>query len=400
MKFLFKTLLILLVILFSLKLVIYFFNKGHKVSYTIGNFNIVETHTSKDNNYYFEIKHEDFSINFQVFKNGKKEKIIDNIKYFDEGSYKCILPIFKGKNILTDIMCLKGDTITYYQNLNNKKIDEFAETLKKYGYDKNNYIDKSKGTKLSNTKTIYNSNILDNHYLAMETYTGVNLFNSKNKTVKLFNDDVYKRPISIFTDKYYIVADYNEKYAFKKFFVVNIINGNLKEIRSYEEISFDSIMQGAVKDDIYLFDKDSETQYKISLKHETVEKVATKDNIKYYNGKWGTMTLKEAISGKTFDNYLSKENPDYDKVIKVNKYYYFYKKQDNGYDIYRADTQDEKIKTYIFTTTNIDSIIYINDYIYYKNGTSFYYYYNGSKKIITNTELEFNNDIYLGVYIK
>ena len=57
----------------------------------------------------------------------------------------------------------------------------------------------------------------------------------RNTSVKLFENDVYKKPISIFTGKYYVVADYSSEYTFKIFKVVNIINGTEKEIRSYDE---------------------------------------------------------------------------------------------------------------------------------------------------------------------
>ena len=409
MKYLFKTLLILLAILFSLKLVIHIFDKGHDVSYSVGNFSIKENlkvnSLNKTDNYYFEVKHEKFKVNFQVFKNwNKSDKVINSIKYFDEGSYKCILPIFKGGKILTDIMCIKGDTVTYYHDLNNKKIDKFADSLKKYGYNKKDYLDSSSPKKLSNTQVLYEKNLIENHYLAMESYKGLTLFNNTVNSVKLFNNDIYKKPVSIFTDKYYIVADYNQEYTFKKFYVVNLINGNIKEIRSYDEISFDSVMQGVVGDDIYLFDKDSETQYKISLKYENVEKVTSKTGIKYYNGKWETMTLVEALDGKTFDNHYSDAIGGYDKVDKIGKdtgYYYMYKKQDDGYLVYRTDVQNKKQRTYLFKTTDLNSVIYLKDYIYFKNGNSFYYYSsNGVRQVAENSELEFNDDISFGVYVK
>lgn len=409
MKYLLKTLLILLVLLFSLKLVIHIFDKGHHADYSIGNFSIDETlkvdSLDKTDNYYFKISHEKFKMNFQVFKDyNKSEKVISKIRYYDAGEYKCILPIFKGGDILTDIMCVKDGNITYYHDLDNEKVDKFASSLKKDGYNKDDYKDKTTAKRLSNTQTLYEKNLIENHYLAMESYRGLTLVNSSVKTVKLFDNDVYKKPVSIFTDKYYIVADYNEEYTFKKFFVVNLINGNVKEIRSYNEISFDSVIEGVVGDDVYIFDKDAETQYKISLKYENVQKVASKDGIKYYNGKWTTMTLNEALDGKLFDNYYSSDIDGYDRVNKIGKdegYYYLYKKEGDKYLVYRADIQSPKMKTYLFTTTDLQSVIYLNDYIYFKNGMTLYYYSsNGVRKVIENSELEFNTDISFGAYIK
>jgi len=418
MKFLFKTFGILLAILLVLKIVIYLFDDGHKVSYSVGNFMVNEELKTKGlfdmDDYYFEIKHEKFKMNFQVPVNyNKADKIITNIKYEKIDGMKCVMPIFKGGKTYTDIMCLDAEgEMNLYHNLGDnikKSFSKFASSLKKYGYNLNDYIDKVKGKRLSNTQTIYEENIVENHYIAIENYKGLSLFGNKVFSVKLFDDDIYKKPIKIFGDKYYIVADYNEEYSFKKFYVVNIINGNVKEIRSYNDISFDSVIEGYVDDDVYLFDKDAEIQYKISLEHETVEKVADKDNIKYYNGKWGIMPLNDAIAGKTFDNYYAKAPKGYDGAVCLGKsagYCYFYKKNITSddkteYSVYQADVQNKKLKTYIFKTSSLDSIIYLNDYIYFRNGESIYYYHDGAvKRVISNSEFEFNDDIEFGVYIK
>ena len=75
--------------------------------------------------------------------------------------------------------------------------------------------------------------------------------------------------------------------------------------------------------------------------------------------------------------------------------------QDNTYKIYRADKNNKKLKTYLFDTTDITNITYINDNIYYKNqNTLILYSKNTSKKLITEKEIEFNNDISFGIYEK
>lgn len=418
MKFLFKTLVILLTILIVLKLVIYLFDDGHKVSYSVGNFKVSEELKTKSlfgvDDYYFDVHHEDFDFNFQVPVNYRKaDKVITNMKYEKIGDMNCIMPIFKGGKIYTDIMCLSAEgEINLYHNLGEdvkKSLSKFVSSLEKYGYNPKNYVDNAKGKKLSNTQTVYEDNMVENHYIAMENYKGLRLFSHKESSVKLFDNDIYKKPIKIFGDKYYIVADYNEEYSFKIFYVVNIINGNVKEIRSYNDISFDSVIEGYVSDYVYLFDKDAETQYKVSLKYESVEKVADKDNIKdYRGGKWTTMTLNEALDGKKFDNYYSKAPKGYSGSVCLGKdtgYCYYYMKpatsSSNQYLVYRADVQNPKLKTYIFSTSSLDSIIYLDDYIYFRNGNDIYYYHNnGVKRVLFNSEFEFNDDLEFGVYIK
>ena len=403
MKYLFKTLIIFTVIFFALKFILFLFDKGHEITYNIGNFKIKEELETKENNsYYFELIQEKFKMNFRIFKNyNKAEKVINKIEYKKIDGYQCILPIFKNGQLLTDVMCLKDNDVTYAHNLDNKKIKDYLKTLKKYGYNLDNYNDQADDIKLSNTQTIYEDNFLENHYIAMETYKGLNLFNGKESNVKIFENDVYTKPISYFTGKYYIVADYTDEYTFKIFHVINIINGNKIDIRSYDDISFDSYIEGAVNDDIYLFDKDASKQYKISIKNESVELFHDKNNLQTYNGKWQDMSLTEALNGKTFNNYYTNDIKGYDKVDKVGKYYYMYKKENDYYNVYQADNKNKKQKTYLFKTTDLNSVIYLEDAIYYLNGSTFYYHYNyGERKVITNTELEFNKDLSFGVYKK
>lgn len=396
MKYLIKNLIIFLLIYIGLKQVIFVFDKGHVVNYNIGNFNIKETYSSNDNNYYFKIKSDNLNTNFQINENYKKsEKIIKKLYYKKIDDYKCLFPIFKDDRQLTDIMCIKDNIIYYANTLNNEKIQKEFE---KYGY-KDKYQDTSKQISITNTQSIYKENIKKNTYIAIETYKGLKLFNGKETEVKIFENDVYKKPISIFTDKYYLVADYNSEYTFNKMHLVNIINGEKITIRSYDDISFDSYIMGEVDGKIYLFDKENNKQYEIDLEEKMINHIGNKNNIKYYNGKWTEIVLNEAKSEKKFTTH--KDVKGYERVDKINNYYYFYKKEDNKYKAYRADKKNKKLKTYLFDTTDIENITYINDDIYYKSQSTFNIYTkNASKKLITEKEIEFNNDISFGIYEK
>ena len=396
MKFLLKVLGCLLIIFFALKFVIHLLDKGHIETYNSGNFNIVENYTAKDNNYKFNIENDKFKLTFDVtYDYNKGSNIITKIHHKKINNYECILPIFKGNKILTDIMCKQNNTVYYGNNIDNE-ISDFIKEMEKYGYQLSNFKDKAKKTKLSVNTAVYKNNILENHYLALENYKGLVLYNTKEITVPLFENDIYTKPISTFTDKYYIVADYNNEYSFKIFKVVNIINGNEKEIRSYDEISFDSYIMGIINNEIYLFDKDAKVQYKINIEKETVTKM---EDIKYYDGKWHIMSLKDALNEKKFDNNKVTVN-NYEKAVKIGKYYYLYEKTGDNYNVYKAYNKQNNQRIFLFKTSDINSIIYLENYIYFKNGNTFYYWSNnGVKKVLENSELEFNNDLSLGVFI-
>ena len=401
MKYLLKVFVCLLAVFLLLKFVIHLLDDGHEITYNIGNFKVTESYDADDDNYNFELKHNKFNLIFDVTADyNKASNVLDKINYKKIDGYECVMPIFKNDDILTDIICKKEDIVYYAHDLDNEKINKYAKEMEKYGYNQNDYKDNAKKTSLSSTTTVYQDNILGNHYLALESYKGLDLYNSDNMTVNLFDNDVYKKPISIFTDKYYVVADYSSEYTFKIFKVVNIINGTEKEIRSYDEISFDSVVQGVVDDEIYIFDKDARIQYKVNLEYETVEKVSENGDIKYYNGKWDTMSLTDALNDKKFDNYNANIS-GYDKADKVGKYYYIYEKQGDKYLVYKTYNKKVSQKTYLFSTTDINSVIYADEYIYFRDGNTFYYWSNdGIRKVLENTELEFNDDISLGVYVK
>ncbi len=402
MKYLFKTLVIFLFTFLVLKFLIFFFNTGHEISYSVGNFSVEEKLSVKDNEYYFNLTHEDFKMSFDINQNyNKDDKVISKVLYKKVDDYYCVLPIFKNGEILTDVMCLKDNVITYAHDIKNDNVNKYVRSLKKYGYDSSKYLDKASPVSLSNTQILYEDNILENNYVALESYKGLNLFNGRQSSVKIFDDDIYKKPISYFTGKYYIVADYTENYTFKIFHVVNIVNGSKFDIRSYDDISFDSYIEGSVDDDIYLFDKDANVQYKISLKNESVEKFHDKDNLKTYNGKWEDMSLNDAINGKKFNNYYSNDIKGFDKVDKVGNYYYLYRKNGSYYDVYYCNKNNKNIRTYLFKTSNIDSVIYFDDVIYYQKDNMIYYYSNyGSRRVLSYSEFEFNSDLSFGVYKK
>lgn len=394
MKYLFKVLIFTVVIYIITRGILFTFYKGHNINYNIGNFTISEKFTANDK-YYFKIKSDKIEINFKIKENYNKDKnIIKNIAYEEVEDYKCIMPIYKGKKVITDIMCLKDNIIYYAGLLNNETI---ISKFKKYGYNIEEFQDKAQRLNISNAESIYKENITKNTYLALETYKGLTLFNGKDTKIKLFENDIYKKPISLFTNKYYIVANYESEYNFKNFYLVNIINGETTTIRSYDEISFDSYIMGEVDNNIYLFDKENKKQYKIDLKYESVETVGDKNNIKFYDGKWKTISLQQALNEKYFTT--SKDEKGYEKVDKVNGYYYYYKKE-NGYKVYRSDEENPKLKTYLFDTSDLN-VTYIKDKIYFRKDNDFCYYTNkGIKKILTEKELEFNDDISLGIYEK
>jgi len=394
MKYLLKSLIFVILLFFGLKIIFYLLNHEHQVKYTIGNFDIDEHFTLKDgkHSYFYEVKNEDFEITFELNENlRKKTKTIEKVEYLEKEN--CILPIFKSKKIVYDVMCKNEDTVYYNYYLNNNL------TIENSNYDQNKFKDTSKYTKYEVNK-IYNENIPENHYLFVENYKGIVLINNEISSIKLFENDVYKKEIHTVVDKYYLVANYNEELTFKSFYLVNLINGKQREIRSITPISFDSYIQGVLDGKVYLYDLDNQVQYKIDIETELVTKIASNNNIKYYDGKWKTMTLKEAMDKKTFNLYSTDEFNNYEKADKLDDYY-VYEKSGNYYNVYLINKENLKQRTFLFQTTDINSVTYFDEYIYFLKDNIYYYYsINGIKKVAENEEKIFNETIKFGVYEK
>ena len=76
-------------------------------------------------------------------------------------------------------------------------------------------------------------------------------------------------------------------------------------------------------------------------------------------------------------------------------YYYLYQNNGNNYDVYRINKQNENYKTYLFTTDDIENIVYDFDSVIYKSDKYIKKYSDltGNKKIAQYDEVEFNKSL-------
>lgn len=414
MKKLLGMLIALFIIYLGIQFIFDLFSKGHDDEYEIKNQNIVfkvkEISNFVDNNYYFEISGGTNIFKFQVYNNFNKDKnVIEKIEYFEDDKYECVLPIFKNDKVITDMMCINNGVTYYYHDIksNDQQLDEFISTINYY--DINKYIDGAISTNIENID-VYKQNLISNHYIGITNYKGIynisSNFNSVVYNISLFNKDIYNQKLGTFIYKYYVVADYNKDFEFNEINVIDLVNLSTNKINSDTAISLDGYIQGVIDNKIYLFDKDRQYQYEINMNNKTVVK-NSKDNIKYYNsGNFTTMTLKEANEELKFVydeiNYQNNEYERIDRVGNETGYYYLYKNNGNGYNVYRINIQDNEGLTYLFETNTIDNVFYIDNYVYFINNSIVQVYSDtfGIKNLVKYKELEFNKNIIFNVYSK
>ena len=423
MKKVVQLLILLFVFYYLIQFIFHFFDKGYEISYTKNvddkEINIKEVYSSNEknerDNYYLELTVDNTTFNFKIYNNLMKlRNIIKDVKYIKTDTYTCILPIFKNNQILTDILCKNSKMTTYYHNIKgeNPKIDEFANNIELYNV--NNWIDNStKTTKLDNV-SVYEENIINKLYLGLTSYNGLyNINNTEsNKIVamSIFDNDIYNPKISAQINGYYLVADYNEKYEFNKFYLIDFTKNIYDEISSKNKISLNSYIQGTVDNSVYLIDIDNRKQYEINIKNKSVNEIGNEDiGIKFYNnGVWEDKNIFEIIQNEEKFIYQNIDSTNFDKeYYKIDKiggeksgYYYLYEKNSNVYNVYKSYIENPNNPIFLFSTSNIDRIKYVDDYIIFIDN-NFVKIYNdniGMRNIIKYDELAFNKNLNIYAY--
>lgn len=396
-----------------------FYGKGHNYEYTINNDDkeliVNETFNNDKNNpnYYITIMYDDIKFGFQTFDNfNNKSKIIKNIYTYSNDKYVCVLPSAINNKVISDILCLNKDNkyFYYYNSLKgmDKELDIFVDNLSKV-YNIDNWIDNS--DKYDNSGiTVYNDNIKNNQYIMITNYKGLFLINNKKvNNITLFTNDVYQKKLDFVYNNKYVVADYTKKYRFHEFYVIDIQNGNKDKIISNNEISFDSYIQGQIDNKIYMFDKTSKKQFEFNMNDNTIKEIGNESiGIKIYNNetqKWENIPAMKACNEEIL--FILENNVSKDGFVKIDKlgteqygYNFYYKKVDDKYLVYRSNVQDMYSLTYVFTTSNIDNVVYFYDSVYFIDDDYIKNYSDksGIKKIVSYKELKFNDNLYFFIY--
>lgn len=425
MKRLLQILIILFVFYYLFQIILNFFDKGYEVTYTKNSNDkmiyIKEKYSSnvknEKDNYYLEITVDNSKFAYKTYENLYKMKnIVEDIKYVDNGTYKCILPIFKNKKILFDITCNINGNNTYYHNIKglDVAIDEFANSIEEYNV--NDWVDSAEEAGTIGNIYIYEKNLTDNIYLGLTSYKNIyNIHSTLSKNIvniPIFKNDPNDQKISAQVANYYLVADYNQTYEFNKFYLVDLLTKDYNEITGKNKISFNSYVQGVVGNSMYLIDLDNKKQYEIDIKTEKIIEMGNESiGIKHYNnGVWEEKKYYDVVNNIEIFTYQNIDysifDRQYSKIDRIggekSGYYYLYEKNGNGYNIYKSYVEKPNERIFLFTTNSIDNIIYLDNIIVFIENQYVKYYSEttGLRKLIRYDELQFNKNINLVGYYK
>lgn len=392
-------------------LCIHFLSKGFTNSYSVGKNKIKEVYTEDEkdevDNYYIEITFNKIKYNYQFYNIDKqKKKLVNKVLNYD-GEYKCIKPIFNIE-LEVDFTCYKDDEYYNYIDIvgKEKELDNYIKSLSKKEYNVNNYKDDLNSKTVNNKITYYQKNIPKNFVLSLSTLKGITVVNNNIRHYDIFEKDNYKRELSIFYNNYYISANYDEKQNYREILVTDILTGKTKEASAPDIISFDSYFQGVVEGNLYIYDRNSEIQYMLDIDKLKITEVGNSNKgIKYYDGKWGYISVIKANKTKLF-NETNFSVDGYDYAIKkgnvLSGFELLFKKDGKKYKVYKRNVQEPEIKKYIFSIEDYNDILLKDDYVFYKDEGKIIMYsdYTGKKTLLEFSELEFNENIKFDIYIK
>jgi hypothetical protein len=426
MKRLIGVLIVFVIGWLSFKYILAFIVGGHveKYNYKVNDikFNIKEIYTSnyksanrfvKDkNNYLMEI-----SINnndkptfvFKILGNYfGYQRIIKDIKFYQDNDIKCIYPVLK-INYQMDVVCNKNNIIYNYNSIKgtNVNLDNFVKDLYNSGYKNELWVNKEDKSEVIRDVEVYKNNISNNHNIIMWSNSGVKVYgNNGSKEMNVLEGNrVFENNLGVLVNKYYLIPDYKQNQVFNRIFVMNILTGKEQDILLIEDISFNSVIQGIVNNNVYLYDKDNKKQYEINPKKLTTVEVGNeKIGYKYYDGKWQIKNINDINNNAIFNVIYTMpeiyKQYNYNKVDSVNGdtdgYYYIYVNYNNNIIVYRASKQKEEYVTYLFSIDKMNNIKYVDDYIYFTNNDMLYVYNDkiGLRPIIKNSLLNGNVNMY------
>lgn len=338
--------------------------KHYEVEYSINGYTIVENYSDKI--YTFRISNDNNSFSFlENIKYVKKHKLINDIEVVDENDETCL--ILESSYFSYNPLCVINDEEVDYHLVSEKMKEKLN-------------LGVSKEVEEKDYNSIKINNLLNYNYLVWN-YKDFELISNKEiKTINVFDNDAYDIPLTKIVNNYLLIADYNSKYSFNKFYVINLLKGTKDEFKIKDDISFDSYVLGSYDESIYLVDKKNKIEYEIVPHKKKIRIVGTEN-------KQGIILTSNGFEKISLAKLVSKEYSFYDN----NKY--DYKIIDNKlYQVINDDkllVSNKKIKDII--TIKKDTVLYlVNDTLYLYN--NFY----GETKVMSNFEWNFNykNNIY------
>ena len=340
-------LILIIIIPFAIFIIVSNTPRNYETKYTIDELEVNEQYNKDNQTYLFVVKKDKVEIPYLItHEYTKKRKLITNIK-IEENCYT--INVFENDYKL----CVNDGLIGIDTTTNDEPPINSESNIKIYKHSEEIYIWNYKG------------------YYKVE--------NAKLKNISILRNDNYENNLSASNDKYLITANYDEKYEFTKFYIINKENNKISDLTLEKPISSNAYFLGTHNNKLYLLDPKYKYEYEIDPNKNKITIISKNGNGIYYDKEEVKISINKLIKEKlTFpENNPYNYNLEEDKLtLKING------------------------QTITITKDKTDTIIkIINDTIYYLSDGTLYKYTFGkqTEKLISNTEWKFNtsNQIFI-----
>lgn len=377
----------------------------HTISYGIyegkAKFEIEENFAKQDDHhdYQFLIRYRNLEFPFQIERDyHKQKKVVEKIEYKETEDMVCIYPILKEK-VETTILCNQRGTLFSYRSLKqmkNEEVELFLKELQNKQY--HSSLWEEEGQLQYQNMTINDNYIPRDYVIAVWNYKGLDLISrGKQETLQLLKKDHYENTHGTLIGQYYYVPNYDMKYHYSEFFLINLKNAYKNNILTPEEISYDSYINGVVDGTLYLTDRDSKIQYSFETKNRFYNIVGDKNTKAkvYQDGTWEERNIYDL----TNTPILFTEKVETPKVIselqpklwKESRTSYYI--LDNQGRMYQILKENPEMKILLFQDETITDFEVVEDTIFYlSNGIIYsYHLFDGWHPLIGKNEFRFNS---------
>jgi hypothetical protein len=357
---------LLLIIPLIIILYIWFIPKNYLVNYNKNDIEVTESYNKTENTYSFLFNYDNKEYYLKLENQYiRKRKLIDNIEIKKDDNTICIIP--SSKKLVLYPLCYQDDSLISYQLITNKDL-----------------LDSKYYKEITSINDNYNNisiNYLNNKKYYIWNYKGFYVIDGKNnQELKLFNTDTYNINLSTSISNNIIIADYESKYNFNKFYLINTQNNKIKEISTNKDISFDSYILGTYKNKLYIFDKTNKIEYEINSKKLSINNIVSKNKGRILNNnEWEDISVNKLANNE----YKFSTNNLYDYEIIDNKLYLV----------------EDNFKTLVSNQNVKDIILIDKDTVYYLIDDKLYYYNHNDGEVLIMEYFEWNFNYKNMIYI-
>lgn len=410
MKRVFSLLILFVLILLIYQITVIYFKDDHEKEYKISVedkiFEVKERFQKKlGNTYYLEITHDDDNY-FYVLENdyNKQEKIVEEVKFYEEDGYKCIYPVLI-KDKTTNIECSKeGKLYSDISLRGTSVINNFLSITKEYGYDGKNLVeDTEQEYEQLSSNRVYQNNLNDD-IITVWDYKGIEIVNKKRLTSSYpLSFDKYENNHGYLVGRYYVVPIYTSSKVneFTSLSVIDVVDNKLSTIKLGYTLSSDTYINGVIDNKLYYMDPSNLIQLEVSIEKKEARLIGDKDiGAQVYKGEWSTVNIYDLVNSKV--NFTSYKPSETEKINNANQIiesassYYYY----DGKSLYQVSKNNLDKPILLFNVNTINNLIIKGDNIYYVQNDTLYRLSlkTGIKRILVNNELKYNTTNRIGIY--